>query len=531
MKKYLILFFVCLSSVFVSCDKDGGDIVLPRQKEGYLQLIEAYEQGSLFIGVYQDDKGLQTVRFSTGSLTIPEGGVVLHDCRTAKKAAVSINDAGTMWNVNAQLSGIAYQPQLSDREATLVYGWYDSVTLYLQISNGNLLEFGHGGYSGPEVFSIPSVRINYTGTLDLENYCTGTYVISDPDRHFSEDGTISGSLKIRGRGNSTWGMPKKPVRLKMDAKTKVLGMSSDKDWDLLANYADKSLLRNSLGMEISRIMEFGWTPRHVACEVYFNDVYQGVYDLFEHKETGKSKVDIDPEKDYYLEIEQSLDEPVNFTTSYGVPIQFKNPDNPDADRIAYVKDYFRAFEDALRSNDFSATGYAAYIDIDSWVDNYIIQELAKNIDGNVRKSSFLVLREGGKLEFVHQWDFDLAFGNADYFPCGNGPEGWWVKDYNTQSQKGDGWYQRLSRDKAFVERVKARWKELYPSLQMLDGFIDKTAAELGDAPARNFAKWDILGKPVWPNVEVTGSYQGEIDYLKSFYLKRLDWMDSALEKL
>ena len=153
-------------------------------------------------------------------------------------------------------------------------------------------------------------------------------------------------------------------------------------------------------------------------------------------------------------------------------------------------------------------------------------------DGNVRKSSFLVLREGGKLEFYHQWDFDLAFGNANYFADGNnGPTGWYVKDYDSNDNKGKGWYSRLFEDRAFVERVQARWDELYPELLKLDEFIDKAAEELGEGPGRNFKKWDILGTYVWPNVKVTGSYEEEVKYLKSFYLQRLEWMNRELAKL
>ena len=100
-------------------------------------------------------------------------------------------------------------------------------------------------------FTLPAVRLTFSGVLDLENYCSGNFVILDPDKHYSETDDLRGSMRIRGRGNSTWGMPKKPVKLKFDTKSEVLGMPAEKDWALLANYADKSLLRNSLGMEIS----------------------------------------------------------------------------------------------------------------------------------------------------------------------------------------------------------------------------------------------------------------------------------------
>ena len=84
-------------------------------------------------------------------------------------------------------------------------------------------------------------------------------------------------MKIRGRGNSTWDMPKKPYKVKLESKASILGMPADKEWALLANYADKTLLRNVTAMEISRICGFKWTPRMVSVEVYMNGKYEGVY--------------------------------------------------------------------------------------------------------------------------------------------------------------------------------------------------------------------------------------------------------------
>ena len=113
----------------------------------------------------------------------------------------------------------------------------------------------------------------------------------------------------------------------------------------------------------------------------------------------------------------------------------------------------------------------------------------------------------------------------------NGPYGWWVKDYNTASNKGEGWYNRLFQDPAFVAAVQDRWSEVYPELSRMPEYIDKLVKEMGEAPARNFSKWKILGTYVWPNVKVTGSYEAEISWLKYFYTNRLEWLDNNLYKL
>ena len=258
----------------------------------------------------------------------------------------------------------------------------------------------------------------------------------------------------------------------------------------------------------------------------------------------RNKVNIDlAAGDMYLEIEQSIDAPCYFWTSRcGVPVQFKEPETPPAATQEWVRSFFNEFETALWGKDFKdpEKGYAAYIDVRSFIDNYIIRELAKDIDGNVRKSAFLtLLKSDGKLHFCHVWDFDLSYGNADYFPwdmdgCNgdpNGPYGWWVKDYNTASNKWEGWYNRLFQDPAFVAAVQDRWSEVYPELSRMPEYIDKLVKEMGEAPARNFSKWKILGTYVWPNVKVTGSYEAEISWLKYFYTNRLEWLDNNLYKL
>ena len=166
------------------------------------------------------------------------------------------------------------------------------------------------------------------------------------------------------------------------------------------------------------------------------------------------------------------------------------------------------------------------------MDNYIIQELTKNFDGNLHKSTFFSKKKGGKLEFCHVWDFDLSMGNCSFFgniPGGNGPEGFYVKDYGFQGY-GWGWYYRLFQDPNFRKKVKDRWNELKPQLQTIPAFIDEKVAYLDEVSYNNFKRWNILGTNVWSQVVVTGSYEGEIAYLKDFYTKRLKWLDKEINK-
>ncbi|MCQ2145962.1 MAG: CotH kinase family protein [Bacteroidales bacterium] len=520
-----IIILAAAMLVLAGCHKDDDVMELPKQPAGYQELLSIYNSGARFLSAEFSPN--VTLTFEGQTFTVPTGGIKIEDCRNQSPKVVSFSSDTKMWYLNGIQSGYKYQETLSNEQATSVYCYVDGNTLHLHISNGNVLDFPFIEKPKPRQFRVPIVRITENGEITKETYLPGTIKIEDPDGIYSEQTSFSAPIQIKGRGNSTWGMPKKPYKFKFEEKAEVLGMPSNKKWVLLANYADKSLMRNNVGMELSRLLGFKWTPRSRNVEVYLNGSYIGVYTLFEDKSIGKNRINI-KDDEYYLEIEQNMDEDYKFYSIKGVPIQVLNPEVPTEEQMAEAKSIVNGFEEALYGTNFKdpEKGDAAHINVDSFVDNYIIQELVKNIDGNIRKSSFLVKTKSEKLEFYHQWDFDLTLGNADYFPNGNnGPTGWWIRDYGTNSIKNTGWYYRLFQDPAFVEKVKNRWNEVYDSLKTIPDYIDLNVAELGDAPARNFKKWNILGIYVWPNVKVTGSYDKEVEYLKSFYTERLEWLN------
>lgn len=382
---------------------------------------------------------------------------------------------------------------------------------------------------------FPTVFIYTDGFKPIsskEEYVQGRIVVTDPSGDYCDTPRYEGRMKIKGRGNTTWGMPKKPWRIKLDEKSDLYGMPADKDWVLLANYSDKTLLRNLTAMKLSEICGFPWTPRLKTVEVYLNGSYQGCYTLGEHKKVADARVNI---KDgYYLEIDSSMDENCCFITDYGVPVMFSDPEDPTQEQETYIRNYIKEFETVLFGNSFPE-GYGEYLDIDSMIDYFIVQELSKNIDGDLRKSTFLTKEEGKKMEFYHLWDFDIAFGNADYFTkdfgADNGPEGWYVKEFSAAG-RNTGWIWRAFQDPAFVDKVQARWNVLKPRLEKeIPQFIDAQAEFIDDSQRRNFEKWDILDEFVWPNLVCMKTYAGEVDYLKDFYLRRLQWIDTNLNEL
>ena len=383
-------------------------------------------------------------------------------------------------------------------------------------------------------------------------YVRGRMLINDPDGFYSPVPLVERDINIRWRGHSTLTCEKKSYRIKFDTKAGVFGMNPDTDWYLLANHPDKTLMRNLVAMQISRICGMDWTPSMLPVELWFNGDFVGNYLISEHKEVNDNKVNIKPAGpedtegealtgDYYFEIESDMDQPAGFWTGiYREPVMFREPEQPTEEQIEYCRSYFASMERAIRDGDFSADGpreYEDYIDVDSFINHYIIQEYAKTVDV-LRKSTFLTKEKGGKLRICHVWDFDLSLGNCSYLHADpgaeDGPEGWWVKTI-APWRMSTGWYLRLFEDPQFCERVKARWNEVKGGLAGIPAYIDGLLARHRRSFEKNFERWPVIGENVWPNSwpaeDIPATYEGEVENLKNYCRLRWEWLDENINKL
>ena len=539
MKRILYILSALSVALFISCDKPQPDGGQEKRLTGYIELLEAYDAGKLFKAV-EASAEQNVVIFDDGSkIMVPTSSFAIHDHRETSAPSIDFLAGSPWWRVGGQMTGIpVVASSLPKEEAEPVYVYYDRKTLHMHISNREVLDFDSRLLDEEAELerqqNIPVVYIDTggKGIYDKDNYVKGTIKILDPEKLYSDETEFYTSMGIRGRGNSTWSFPKKPWKVKLDNKASIFGMGADKEWCLLANYSDRTLMRNILAMKLSEICGFAWTPHMYSVHVYLNDDYQGVYTLCEHKKVSKDRVDIDLDAgDVYLEIEQQQDETTCWWTGMGVPMMFSDPEEPSAELLAEIQKHFDDFEDALYSKDMADPnkGYAAYIDVDSFIDYYIVQELAKNTDGNLRKSSFITKKKGGKLVMYHLWDFDLTFGNSGGLL--HDPEGFFIKDYNPSWTIGDNWFNRMLKDPAFVQRLKDRWNELYPQLVSMVDFIDQQAKILDKAQQQNFQVWSIHESVDWVNCPSLGSYEKEVDFLRDFYIKRVTWLNTEINKL
>lgn len=398
----------------------------------------------------------------------------------------------------------------------------------------------------PKTGRIPVLTITTAGKKGIEknNYISATMRVEDYDGLYSDVAVEDLALEIKGRGNSTWDMEKKPYKIKLAEKQRFMGMSDSKHWVLMANYSDKTLLRNNMAFELSRVAGMPWVPRYVPVEVVLNDKKQGVYMLTEHVRVASERVDIElagPSDNsgdaltggYFIWVDSKCRErdedkknPENtpgFRTPRGLPVNILGPEEPTTEQMAYITKHIKDAELAIYDTPYSE--FSKILDIDSFIKYFFVEEITKDVDGDMRLSTYMCKPHkgvnGGRLYFPCVWDFDIALGNCDYNGSGNGPTGWHIRNSI--------WFRQLFRKDEFVKKVTEEWREFYPKLARVEVEIRKQAALIDDAQKRNFEVWRILDRHVWPNNVVLGSYDAELEYMIKFYNDRITWMNTEIE--
>jgi len=346
--------------------------------------------------------------------------------------------------------------------------------------------------------------------------------------------------EIRGRGNSTWNLAKKPYRIKLDSKMHLLNLpAKDKNWVLLANYADKTLMRNAVAYKIGQILGFPFTPSVGFVDLTLNGSFLGNYIVADQIEVGANRVDIDKQDStdttepnitggYLLEIDGFANtEPVWFATGKGLKITVKSPDSDiiNQTQIDYIKNYITNFETILFSSNFKepVTGYRTKVDTASLVNWYIACELTGNPD-SFWSTYIYKKRLDDKLYFGPMWDYDIAFNNDNRL--GDITQKL-MRQYAFNPRT---WIEQMWLDEWFRQAVWRRWKEITANnLQgTLNTYINDTRALLDQSQQLNFNKWNILNTRVYRENYLFTTYDGGVDYLKTFIGNRINYLNSAL---
>lgn len=365
-----------------------------------------------------------------------------------------------------------------------------------------------------------------------------------------EDGkidTVDTSSNIKIRGNTTAGAPKKPWNIKLGSKNSVLGMPKGKKWCILANSFDKSLMRNRLSYQMGLENGLDYNCESRVVEVYVNGVYNGNYLITEPVETGSGRVDIDAydadNKDILLELgtrnEDGVDHFYTNTEVFDVNEPEKGDDLTDEQvdaKIARVQEFLKGFETTLTGDDYNAI--LEYINEDSFVDFYIVNELFKNVDFDFSSTRFHI--SGDTIYAGPMWDLDLSSGNCkssyytNYYVDGVSWKGYYCQ--------GMGWYKELFKKDEFYSKVKERYAELQYVIQNIymkgstqANSIDSLVNTYGKSFERNYMSTDLLGAG-WSLTNDDGySFAAEsgwatwtdpIEFLRSWLENRNEWLCS-----
>ena len=363
-----------------------------------------------------------------------------------------------------------------------------------------------------------------------------------------------GHITIERRGNSSQGNGKTPYRFEtVDSEgennnVQLLGLPEENDWVLYAPWQDKSMVRNILIYQLSN--ELGrYASKTKLVELYLNNEYRGIYVLMEKIKRDNNRVDIsklNPDEiegddltgGYILKFDwyYTGDNIGGFASEYnGMIYNFHYPKPSDIvpEQEEYIENYIYDFETIMMGNNIStnSTAYDSIINIDSFVDFILLQELAKNVDA-YRLSSYIYKDKDSidsRLTAGPIWDFNHGFGNCDYGQTWETNN--WLIEYDPTGDPIAFWWERLWQDSNFQSKTSTRYTELRSNIfseEHINSIIDSTISYLGDAINRNFTRWPLLGNYVWPNYYVFDSYEEEIDYLKSWIANRLAWMDSQI---
>lgn len=384
---------------------------------------------------------------------------------------------------------------------------------------------------------LPLLYIDIAGRQEVTSkdyYLDASLRLVEDVRTRAAGDVVSAPVHIKGRGNSSWGQPKKPYRLKFDEKIALLGEHKDKSWVLIPNYSDKSMLRNALSFQLGKMSNLDWTPGAHFVEVIVNGRHDGTYLLCEKIKIANHRVAVGDDG-FILECNRWADREdgnVYFSTSHIDPyLVIKEPDGiADGDpNYIYVRNFLIEAENALFSSDFKDpnVGWQKYMDMDSFVDWYLIHEISKNVDCMFNFSTYLHLSRGGKLQMGPLWDFDIAYGNVKennntyikwVFPSGN---------LLSETQ----WYTRLMKDPAFVAKLKERFDYFYSHKIDILNYINESAQYLRYSVVENEGRWGTLYHYTYKNYDIWGSYWNEVQDLKEWLNTRLEWMKTEYDKL
>ena len=519
-------------------------------RTGTLTLTQKGTEKKLYIaitqGAYVPDCKITSFSFAAGDVCKGSGTVdfnftVADSACTTQQNFNLFDSAGTMFNVKVTPSNGSGSGSINTSGMALGTASMSVVVNGVgKTFTKEIIDCGGGGTYWDT--GLPVVVINTPGGQPITSK---TEWITDASiKIYKNVNTIvydNSALSIRGRGNSSWTCPKKPYALKLEKKSEILGMASSKRWVLLANYADRTLMRNEIANEIAHCTDLstgmGWSPSGKFVELVLNGTHIGNYYLSEQIRVETNRLDIDEFSDCLYEIDRyDMSEDYTFRSAIkNFPYHIKSPDVPD---VAFFKNKIDTVETLLNNG----SGYKSYIDYNSFADYWIIEELCQNFES--RESSvdpgsvwcYYVADSGvGKLKMGPVWDFDYSTFNKNWPLKANGsycsgttvPANGYMPETLIISCKL--YYNYLFNNREFKSVVKQRWNTMKPKLDAIVSKFDYWYNTLYESEKLNWALWEIPDSyepGQHPDYNMT--FLQAKNSAKEFYSARLNFLNGVI---
>ena len=374
-------------------------------------------------------------------------------------------------------------------------------------TNGRSLKEANYYYKG--TFSIVD-NIGYQGIGSLPE-TSGRIMAQGSLRYYTK-------MANRPGGETEWG--KNDYRLTFSSAVSLLDMPSDTDWKLNPNVHDITMLHNQTAFFLSKISKLDYTPRFRYVDLMFNGRYYGTYMLGEYLSAGSKRINVGDDG-FILSIGSNTSGSTFTTGHLEQPVSILYPSSQPTSVVNYIAGVVRDAESVLFSSSFTddSYGWRSYMDENSFVDWYLINEIAKNQSGAFQSSCIMNYKRGGKLKMGPVWDFEKAFGDAGSTRA----TGFVIKNVS--------WYKRLFKDPAFVSKVKERFDYYFNHQEDIFKSINENAQYLKYAIQEDNTKWDTFTSYKSSGADTWVLYQGQVSSMKSWLTERMKWLKEQFDAM
>ena len=366
--------------------------------------------------------------------------------------------------------------------------------------------------------SVITLHGKISSLVDNAGY-GGTGGLSETSARMMAQGSLRYYTKqVDWSGHTEWG--KNDYKLNFSNAVSLLNMPAHKDWQMVPNVYDITMLHNQTAFYMSEISRLDYTPRYHYVDLMFNGRYAGTYMLGETLDGSSSRVNVGSDG-YVLSIGSNTVGSAFATAHLERPVSILYPTSQSASVVNYIVNFVSEAESVLFSSNFAdeTYGWRYYMDENSFVDWYLINEIAKNQSGAFNSSCIMSYRRGGKLKMGPVWDFEKAFGDAG----STGSSGFIIKNVS--------WYKRLFMDPAFVAKVKERFAYYYEHQEDILKSINENAQYLKYAIQEDDTKWDTFLKYKTSEENTWVLYQGQVSSMKSWLTERMRWLKDQFDAM